>query len=149
MRTMLLQLLTILFACQLGACTGTSQPAVSTQPSPAVLAADTLAIRVTLEDWYAAMYKIDTAGILAPLTPHFLLLEDTLPLSGAELVARLKKGGTDTKWTAEFSDLRTRTLGDVAWTTLKNHETAQKKDGKQCQADFLETIVFVATVGAG
>ena len=93
------------------------------------------------------MYKIDTAGILAHLTPEFLLLEGDLPLSGAELVARLKKGGTETKWVAEFSDLRTRFRGDVAWTTLKNHETALGKDGKKCQADFLETIVFVRDDG--
>ncbi|MFQ3336525.1 MAG: hypothetical protein ACI9E3_000533 [Flavobacteriales bacterium] len=43
------------------------------------------------------MQKLDTAEILAPLIKQFLLLEDTLPLTGAELVARLQKGGTETK----------------------------------------------------
>jgi ketosteroid isomerase-like protein len=89
------------------------------------------------------MQEMDTAGIFAPLTEQFLLLEDTIPLTGAELVARLQKGETDTKWTAEFSDFHTRFLGDVAWTTVRNHENALTKDGKHCQADFLETIVFV------
>ena len=106
-------------------------------------AADSAAIRTTLDEWYVALQTVDSAATLAPLTPQFLLLEDTLPLSGPELVARLKKGGTETKWTAEFSDLRTRVVRDVAWTTLRNHETSQGKDGKKCQADFLETIVFV------
>lgn len=114
-----------------------SVPAV---PDPAT---DSAAIRATLDGWYVAMQNVDSSGILAPLTPQFLLLEDTLPLSGPELVARLRDGGTESTWTAEFSDLRTRILGDVAWTTLKNHETSRGKDGKQCQADFLETIVFV------
>ena len=107
------------------------------------MATDTTAIRATLENWYVAMYKIDSVGILSPLTPEFLLLEDTLPLTGIELVNRLKKGGRETKWSAEFSDMHTRFQGDVAWTTLKNHEIAIMKDGQQCQADFLETIVFV------
>ena len=77
-------------------------------------ASDSQAIRTTLEEWYVAMQKIDTVGVLAPLTEQFLLLEDTLPLTGDELVARLQRGGTETKWTAEFSDFRTRFLGEVA-----------------------------------
>lgn len=104
---------------------------------------DSAAIRATLDAWYRAMQRLDSAGTLSPLTPQFLLLEDTLPLSGAELYARLKQGGAEAKWTAEFSDLRNRIVGDVAWTTLKNHETSRGADGKTCQADFLETIVFV------
>lgn len=100
-------------------------------------------MRATLDTWYGAMQRVDSAGILAPLTPQFLLLEDTLPVSGVQLVERLKQGGTESKWTAEFSDLRTRIMGDVGWTTLKNHETSKGPDGKPCQADFLETIVFV------
>jgi ketosteroid isomerase-like protein len=109
--------------------------------------ADSVAIRATLDAWYVAMQAVDSAGTLAPLTPQFLLLEDTLPLSGTALVARLKQGGAETKWTAAFSDLHTRIVGDVAWTTLKNHETSIGKDGKHCQADFLETIVFVRDAG--
>ncbi|MFN8582954.1 MAG: nuclear transport factor 2 family protein [Gemmatimonadaceae bacterium] len=105
---------------------------------------DLAAIRSMLDAWQAAaMQAGDSAGTLAPLTKHFLLLEDTLPLSGPELVARLAKGGTDTKWSATFSDWRTRFNGDVAWTTLRNHETSEGKTWKKCRADFLETIVFV------
>jgi ketosteroid isomerase-like protein len=89
------------------------------------------------------MYVIDSVEILAALTPDFMIIEDTLMLSGTELIARLKEGGTDTKWHAEFSDLQTRFEGDVAWTTLRNHETAVGADGLKCQADYLETIVFV------
>jgi ketosteroid isomerase-like protein len=122
-----------------------SETARMTVPASAVpaAAADSAAIRATLDGWYAAMQSVDSAATLAPLTPQFLLLEDTLPLTGPELVARLRQGGSDTKWTAEFSDFRTRIVGDVAWTTLRNHETSQGKDGKRCLADFLETIVFV------
>ena len=43
--------------------------------------------------------------------------------------------------------MRTRIMGEVAWTTLKNHETSQGKDGKKCKADFLETIVSVRSGG--
>ncbi len=108
-------------------------------------AADTVAIRTTLDGWYAAMQRVDSAEIVAPLTPEFLLLEDTLPLNRDQLVARLTEGDDSTvKWTAEFSDLRTRIVGNVAWTTLKNHEVSRSsRDGKVCQADFLETIVLV------
>ncbi len=125
-----------------------ADPARATTSTKAatVAAADSSAIRATLDAWYAARQTVDSAGI-APLTTQFLLLEDTLPLSGAELVARLKQGGTETKWTSEFSDFRTRTLADVAWTTLKNHETSQGPGGKKCAADFLETIVFVRDGG--
>lgn len=146
MGRILLQLTVSLFIFQLVACTGSSRSQVSTQDTNSRVA-DSLAIRTTLEGWYAAMQEIDTTRILAPLTEHFLLLEDTLPLTGVELVARLQKGGTETKWTAEFSDFRTRFQGDVAWTTVKNHENALTKDGKKCQADFLETIVFVRQGG--
>ena len=122
---------------------GCTRPA---SPAPDV-AADSAAIRTTLDRWYAAMQSVDSAGILAPLTPQFLLIEDTLPLSGPELVARLKEAGTGTPWTHDFSDLRNRIEGNVAWTTLRNHETSQAPDGKKCQADFLETIVFVRANG--
>lgn len=100
-------------------------------------------MHATLDRWYHAMQTVDSAGIVAPLTPQFLLLEDTLPLSAPQLVARLASGGSETKWTYAFSDWRTRVVGDVAWTTLKNHETSRGNDGKECRADFLETIVFV------
>lgn len=136
--------ITALLIFHLVACTNISQPSGSAQAARDEVA-DSIAIRATLDGWYKAMYTIDSVGILSHLTPQFLLLEDTLPLTGNELVIRLKKGGTETTWTAEFSDLRSRFLGDVAWTTLKNHETSLSKDGKKCQADFLETIVFVRT----
>jgi len=110
-------------------------------------ATDSAAMRATLDGWYRAMQAVDSAGILAPLTPQFLLLEDTLPLSGPELVARLKQAGSGTPWTFAFSDWRGRIVGDVAWTTLRNHETMQGEGGKHCQADFLETIVFVRDGG--
>ena len=124
----------------------TTQSTSSTRVAPDA-SVDSAAMRATLDEWYGAMQRVDSAGILAPLTPQFLLLEDTLPLSGTELVARLKKGGTEAKWTFEFSELRNRIVGDVAWTTLKNHETSPGTEGKTCQADFLETIVFVRDGG--
>jgi len=138
-------MLSLVGACAPGASSTGSDTAGAA--APAVLArsaaTDSAAIHATLDAWYAAMQAVDSAGTLAPLTPQFLLLEDTLPLNGPALLARLKKGGTDTKWTAEFSDMRMRFAGDVAWTTLKNHEAYVDTRGKQCQADFLETIVFV------
>ena len=105
-------------------------------------AADEAAIRKVLDQWYVAMQAADSAGTVAPLTRDFLLLEDTLPLTGPQLASRLK-GEAETKWAASFSDFNTRFNGNVAWTTLRNHETSTGKDGKACQADFIETIVFV------
>ena len=143
MRRNLFQLITSLFIYQLVAFSGTSWAAKTAQGNPD-MAADSLAIRATLDEFYDAMYKVDATGILAPLTPQFLLLEGTLPLTGPELVAGLKEGGgVGPKWSAEFSDFRTRFHGDVAWTTLKNYETSFSKDGEKCKAEFLETIVFV------
>lgn len=138
-------MLIFLGACaQSGSSTSSDTAGTKSAGAPARNAmADSAAIHATLVAWYSAMQSLDSAGTLAPLTPHFLLLEDTLPLTGPELVARVRKGGTDTKWTAEFSDIRLRFAGDVAWTTLKNHEASVDKSGKRCQADFLETIVFV------
>lgn len=143
-RLALVSLLVIATACAGSTNSATSDSAAATPSVRAAdPAADEAAMRATLDGWYAAMQSLDSAGVMAPLTSQFLLLEDTLPLSGAELFARLKEGGTTTKWTAAFSDWRTRVLGDVAWTTLKNHEESTAPDGKKCQADFLETIVFV------
>ena len=92
MRQILFQLTTLLFIFHLAACHRTNSLESLDQNTPD-LAADSLAIHATLENWYNAMYKVDSTGILELLTPQFLLLEDTLPLSGTELVARLKKGG--------------------------------------------------------
>ncbi|HEX4934738.1 MAG TPA: nuclear transport factor 2 family protein [Gemmatimonadaceae bacterium] len=140
-------------ACTAGRETGAgdSATAPASAPTPAsarptTVADDERAIRAVLDQWYVAMQAADSAGTVAPLTPEFLLLEDTLPLTGPELVARLKEGA-GAKWTAAFSDLRTRVRGDVAWTTLRNHEESTAPDGKRCQADFLETIVFVRDGG--
>ena len=142
MRRIFFQLTTLLFIIHLAACHHTNSLELLDQNTPD-LAEDSLAIHATLENWYNAMYKVDSTGILELLTPQFLLLEDTLPLSGTELVARLKKGEADVNWTAEFSEFRTRFRGEVAWTTLKNQETLFQDNGKKCKADFLETIVFV------
>jgi ketosteroid isomerase-like protein len=128
-----LLLLSLLVACAKGA-----PPAASRDR-----AADERAVRKTLDDWYEAMYANDSARIVAPLTREFLLLEDTLPLSGVELVARLKSDNGGAKWKANFSDFKTRIEGDVAWTTLRNHEDIEAPGNKKCTADFLETIVFV------
>ena len=138
-------LLLLLGACTSSASSGESagESATSLRPSARTTAEDSAAIRATLDSWYAAMQSVDSAGVLAPLTPQFLLLEDTLPLNGRELLTRLQQAGTETKWTAEFSDMRMRFAGDVAWATLKNHETSVDTRGTRCQADFLETIVFV------
>lgn len=126
--------------------------AACTAPAPAPArpdrATDEAALRATLDRWYAAMQARDSAGTLAPLTPEFLLLEDTLPLSGPALVTRLRADSAQGTWTAAFSDWRTRIDGDVAWTTLRNHETSRPPAGGACEADFLETIVFVRRDGA-
>ncbi|MCC6929104.1 MAG: nuclear transport factor 2 family protein [Gemmatimonadaceae bacterium] len=122
---------------------GAAPAAIRADAPPATdPAADEAAIRAVLDRWYVAMQGADSAGTLAPLTRDFLLLEDTLPLTGPQLAARLREGA-GTRWTASFSDFRTRLNGNVAWTTLRNHEESTGGDGKRCQADFLETIVFV------
>jgi ketosteroid isomerase-like protein len=142
MKVYLLQLLPVLLLIHLIACNNTSQKQVSSSKTLEI-AADSLAIRNTLDNWYNAMYRVDSIGVLKLITSEFLLLEGSIPFSGAELVSRLKNGDKDTKWAAHFSEFKTRIQGDVAWTTVKNHETSVSKDGKKCKADFLETIVFV------
>jgi Tol biopolymer transport system component len=119
-------------------------PTVSAQAVPDA-AADSAAIRATLDGWYVAMQKADSAGTLAPLTPQFLLLEDTLPLSGPELVARLKQGGTETTWKADFSACARapRQRGGP----LKNHETSQ--EGREGVRPTPGDHVSCATAGAG
>ena len=127
MRRILFQLTSLYFICHLAACNRTnpfhSIPFQSLDQNPTDLAADSLAIHTTLDNWYNAMYKVDRTDILELLTPQFLLIEDTLALSGIELITRLKKERADVNWTAEFSEFRKRFKGEVAWTTLKNHET--------------------------
>ena len=143
MHRILFQVLSTLFIISLFiGCSSTIQSTESAQDLPD-WSTDTTAIRATLEGWYDAMYIVDSAAIMAPLTSEFLLLEGTLPLSGSELIARLQKGDPETKWSAEFSDFRSRIVDDVAWTTVKNHEDATMKDRSECTADFLETIVFI------
>lgn len=143
----------ILLAVLAAGCSAGSAANREDQPSAAPTArkddaaSDSAALRSTLDAWYGAMQRVDSAGIVAPLTPQFLLLEDTLPLSASQLVARLKGAAAGTTWTYAFSDWRTRVVGDVAWTTLRNHETSPGEGGAQCQADFLETIVFVRQEG--
>lgn len=139
MRTLRLLLVMAAVACA----KGESPPPPAESPAQHDRASDEAAIRKTLDSWYDAMYANDSSAIVAPLTREFLLLEDTLPLSGNELVARLKTDNDGAKWRANFSDFKTRIEGDVAWTTLRNHEIIEPPGNKKCSADFLETIVFV------
>lgn len=111
-------------------------------PPASVPQDDARAIHQTLLDWYQAIHTFDSAGIAAPLTPTFLILEDTLPLSKEALVAGILSGRGLGSQTAELRDLNTRVRGDVAWTTLRNHEVFTPATGKPDTLDFLETIVF-------
>jgi len=60
MRRILFKLIISIFIFQLLACIGTTQSEVSTQDGTDVNA-DSLAIRSTIEGWYEAMYKVDSA----------------------------------------------------------------------------------------
>lgn len=115
-------------------------------PGPAAVAdseRDQAEIQKTLDAWYTAMQAADSAGTVRPLTAEFYLLEDTLPLNRAQLVAGIIQDKSGRSWTSSRSDYHTRLHGDVAWTTLRNHETSHSAAGKACEADFLETVVFV------
>jgi SnoaL-like domain len=102
-----------------------------------------------LDRWYASMERGDSAGTVAPLTDRFLLLEDTLPLSGLELAREIGHPDSGARpWRSARSGYRTRVQGDVAWTTLDNHETQLDPSGAAvCSADFIETVVFVSHGG--
>jgi ketosteroid isomerase-like protein len=114
-------------------------------PAPSDPSADRAAIEAVLDGWYTAMIAKDSAGTVAPLTEEFLLLEDTLPLSRAELAARILQG--EGQWTSKRHDFQTRVAGDVAWSTFRNDETSQGPDGASCAARFLETAVFIRRGG--
>lgn len=126
-----------LLVLTLGAGVACAAPA----PAPSDPAAERAAIESVLDGWYTAMIAKDSAGTVAPLTEEFLLLEDTLPLSRAELTSRIMQG--EGQWTSNRSDFRTRVEGDVAWTTFRNDETSVGPDGAPCTARFLETAVLV------
>lgn len=115
-------------------------------PVPPDQSADRMAIESVLDTWYAAMIARDSVGVVTPLTETFLLLEDTLPLTGAQLVARLRDG--DGQWSSVRHDFQTQVQGDVAWSTFRNDEAAAGPDGSSCTARFLETAVFVRREGA-
>ena len=131
----------LMLVLALGAGVACAAPA----PAPTDPAADQAAIESVLDRWYAAMIAKDSAGTVAPLTEEFLLLEDTLPLSRAELAARILQG--EGQWTSKRYDLRTRVEGDVAWSTFRNDENSTGPDGVPCAARFLETAVFVRRGG--
>ncbi len=116
-------------------------------PPASVPQDDARAIHETLLGWYQAIHSFDSAGIASPLTPTFLILEDTLPLSREALVAGILSGRGMGSQTAELRDLKTRVNGDVAWTTLRNHEVFTSVSGKTDTLDFLETIVFERVAG--
>lgn len=115
-------------------------------PMPPDPSADQRAIEGLLDAWYAAMIARDSVGVVTPLTETFLLLEDTLPLTGAQLVARLRDG--DGQWSSVRHDFQTRVHGDVAWSSFRNDEAATGPDASRCTARFLETAVFVRREGA-
>ena len=104
--------------------------------------ADEQAIHSVLVKWYDAIHNHDSTGIAEPLTPTFLLLEDTVPMDKAALVGGLMAGRNAGSQVANLSDLKTRVHGDVAWTTMYNHEIFTPTARAPEPHDFLETVVF-------
>ncbi len=105
-------------------------------------AADTKAVQTVLERWYDAIHSYDSTGIAEPLTPTFLLLEDTIPMDKPTLVAGILGGKATGSQEAHLRELKTRVRGDVAWTTMYNHEVWTPRSGAPEPRDFLETVVF-------
>jgi hypothetical protein len=121
---------------------GAPSPSPAAAPSEEAVQAELVQV---LDHWYGAMERADSAGTISPLTDRFLLLEDTLPLSGAELAREIAHPLPGSRpWRSARTGYRTRVQGDVAWTTFDNHETQLDPSGAPvCSADFIETVVFV------
>ena len=123
---------------------GCGEPARTPATEPSVEAVQASLV-ATLDQWYSAMERGDSAGTIAPLTDQFLLLEDTLPMAGPDLAREIGHPPPDSRpWHSARAGYRTRVRGDVAWTTFDNHEIQQNAGGAvACAADFIETVVFV------
>jgi ketosteroid isomerase-like protein len=111
-------------------------------PPPVDEAAEARAVEQALNDWYGAMARWDSAGIADAMTPTFFILEDTLPLDKVELMKRILEGRGQGTLSAQLSGLRTRVLGEVAWTTMRNAEVWMPAKGAPDSVAFLETVVL-------
>ena len=131
-KTPLMTLLAVALACR-------ATPPV---PPPVDEAAESRAVEQALNDWYGAMARDDSAGIADAMTATFFILEDTLPLDKAELMQRILAGRGQGTQSARLTGLRTRVLGDVAWTTMRNEEIWIPTKGAPDSVAFLETVVL-------
>jgi ketosteroid isomerase-like protein len=111
-------------------------------PPPVDEAVEARAVEQVLNDWYGAMARYDSAGIADAMTPTFFILEDTIPLDKAELMRRIMAGRGQGTQSARLTGLRTRVVGEVAWTTMRNEEIWTPAKGAPDSMAFLETVVF-------
>jgi uncharacterized protein (TIGR02246 family) len=107
---------------------------------------DESAIRAVLTGWYTAMTAHDIAAVGAVLTESFLLVEHDTLVDRTGLLEMLA-GETDDELIATLSDFHVTVVGDVAWSTHRNHEVYTPSGAEPLQLDFLETVVLVRRDG--
>jgi ketosteroid isomerase-like protein len=105
------------------------------------------AVEQTLVDWYTAITEHAMDAVAAALAPGFLLVENTELLDRVALLERLTLGINYGTQTAVLSEFHTVVQGDVAWTTLRNHEVWTPKEGDPVRLEFIETVVLRKSAG--
>lgn len=103
-------------------------------------------IRSTLTDWYTAMAAHDLQAIGDALTDSFMLVEHDQIFDRTGLLEMLTSGPSGVL-NAELSDFLVTVVGDIAWSTHRNHEVYTPVEGEQLHLEFLETVVLVRRDG--
>ena len=104
---------------------------------------DAHAVESSIQSWYDASVRHDSAAYAARLLPEFFIFEDTTRYDRATLVRLVAVGfaaGTDH---ATLSDFNTKVAGDAAWTSFRNEEFFTPTGAKALPVRrYLETAVL-------
>lgn len=103
---------------------------------------DILAAEAALTGWHLALERHDWDAVAAGLTAEFVMIEQDRILDRAAVLALLTGSGALGRQQASLQEFRTRALGDVAWTTVRNDAVWIASDGMRTPYGFLETAVF-------
>lgn len=103
---------------------------------------DILAAEAALTDWHLALERHDWDAVAAGLTAEFVMIEQDRILDRTAVLALLTGSGALGRQQASLQEFRTRALGDVAWTTVRNDAVWIASDGMRTPYGFLETAVF-------
>ena len=101
------------------------------------------AFEAALQRWYTLVERHELDAAAEALTEDYLLVEGTELLDKATLMGRLRLGAERGVQTAALGEFHTVVVGDVAWTTLRNHEVWTPNDSTRqtVRLEFLETVV--------